>query len=188
MEGPTVSQVAVYCFKAAVVGAAALVAGSQVLAQSSRADILERIAPVGQVTVAGQPVAEQPAAAAEVKPMAESKPAAEPAQMVKEAPAPAAQPEPPAAAAATAQPAGAGDGAALFVAKTCSACHGADANSPIMPAYPRLAGQNAPYLAQQLKDIKSGARNHGQTMLMKGILAGVSDDEINAIADWLSKL
>lgn len=186
------SQVAVYCFKAAVVGAAALVAGSQVLAQSSRADVLERIAPVGQVTVAGQPVAEQPAAAPEAKPMAESTPApapaAEPAQMVKEATAPVAQPEPPAAAAATAQPAGAGDGAALFVAKTCSACHGADANSPIMPAYPRLAGQNAPYLVQQLKDIKSGARNHGQTMLMKGILAGVSDDEINAIADWLSKL
>ncbi|MCP5406318.1 MAG: cytochrome c [Chromatiaceae bacterium] len=104
--------------------------------------------------------------------------------MVKEEQAPAAQPEP--TPAAVAQPAN--DGAGLFVAKACSSCHGADANSPIMPIYPRLAGQNAQYLAQQMKDIKSGARNHGQTMLMKGIMAGVSEDEIKTIADWLSTL
>lgn len=182
------SQVAVNCFKVAIVGVAVLIAGGQVLAQA-RAEVLERIAPVGQVSVEGQAAVAQPAAAPEAKPMAASEPApaAEPAQMVKEEPAPAAQPEPaPVAAPAVAQPAG--GGAELFVSKACSSCHGADANSPIMPVYPRLAGQNPQYLAQQMKDIKSGARNHGQTMLMKGIMAGVSDDEIQTIADWLGTL
>lgn len=182
------SQVAVNCFKVAFVGVVALIAGGQVVAQS-RAEVLERIAPVGQVSVEGQAVAAQPAAAPEAKPMAESEPApaAEPVPMAKKEPAPAAQPEPaPVAAPATAQPAG--GGAELFVSKACSSCHGADANTPLMPAYPKLAGQNSQYLAQQMRDIKSGARNHGQTMVMKGVIAGVSDDEIQAIADWLGTL
>lgn len=191
--GARVSQVAVSLFKMAVVSVAALVASSQLLAQS-RADVLERIAPVGKVSVEGQASVAQPAAAPATEQASASEPTMaqapaaepEPVQMVKEEAAPAAQPEPVVAAPVAAQ--GASDGAALFVSKTCSACHGADANSPIMPIYPRLAGQNPQYLIQQMKDIKSGARDHGQTMLMKGIMAGVSDDEIKAIADWLGTL
>ncbi len=80
----------------------------------------------------------------------------------------------------------AADGAALYVAKGCSACHGADAKSPIMPAYPKLAGQNASYALNQMKDIKSGARNNGQTAAMKGIVMAMPDAELKAIADWLA--
>lgn len=83
-------------------------------------------------------------------------------------------------------PAYAADGAALFVQKTCNACHGKDAKSPIMPIYPKLAGQNAGYALQQMKDIKSGARNNGQTAAMKGVMHLVSDEEMKAIADWLA--
>ena len=68
----------------------------------------------------------------------------------------------------------------------CVACHGKDAKSPIMPQYPKLAGQNEAYLVQQLKDIQSGARNNGQTAAMKGIMATVSAEEAKAIADWLA--
>ncbi len=82
----------------------------------------------------------------------------------------------------------AADGAALFQAKTCWSCHGKDANTPIMPIYPKLAGQNADYAFNQMKDIKSGARNNGQTAAMKGVMGLVSDDEMRAIADWLSSL
>ncbi len=82
----------------------------------------------------------------------------------------------------------AADGAALFQAKTCWSCHGKDAKTPIMPIYPRLAGQNADYAFNQMKDIKSGARNNGQTAAMKGVMGLVSDDEMRAIADWLSSL
>ncbi|MBA1443933.1 MAG: cytochrome c [Chromatiales bacterium] len=80
----------------------------------------------------------------------------------------------------------AADGAALFQAKTCWSCHGKDAKTPIMPMYPRLAGQNADYAFNQMKDIKSGARNNGQTAAMKGVMGLVSDDEMKAIADWLA--
>ena len=80
------------------------------------------------------------------------------------------------------------DGAALYTSKGCTACHGADAKSPIMPAYPKIAGQGKEYLVQQMTDIKSGARNNGQTAAMKGVMASVSDDEIKAIAEYLSGL
>ena len=54
------------------------------------------------------------------------------------------------------------DGAALYKSKTCFSCHGQDAKTPILPIYPRLAGQNAEYALNQMKDIKSGARANGQ--------------------------
>ncbi|MCB1858028.1 MAG: cytochrome c [Gammaproteobacteria bacterium] len=80
----------------------------------------------------------------------------------------------------------AADGAALYQSKACFSCHGADGNTPIMPIYPKLAGQNAEYAFNQMKDIKSGARANGQTAVMKGIVAAVSDEELKAIADWLA--
>jgi len=86
---------------------------------------------------------------------------------------------------ATAQDA-APDGAQLFVAKACMACHGADGRTPTMPLYPKIAGQNAGYLYNQLRDIKNGSRNNGQSMVMKGITANVSDEEMRTIANWLA--
>jgi cytochrome c len=80
------------------------------------------------------------------------------------------------------------DGAALFKAKTCIACHGKDAKTPIMPIYPKLAGQNADYAFNQMKDIKSGARSNGMTAAMRGVMPLVSEEEMRAIADWLSTL
>jgi cytochrome c len=85
-------------------------------------------------------------------------------------------------------PALAADGAKLYMEKTCVACHGKDAKTPLTPQYPKIAGQNAAYAEQQMKDIKSGARNNGQTAAMKGVMHLVSDAEIKALADWLSKL
>ncbi len=82
----------------------------------------------------------------------------------------------------------AADGAAIYTAKGCAACHGADAKTPIMPAYPKIAGQAKEYTYQQMTDIKSGARNNGQTAAMKGIIAGVSDDEIKVLSEYLETL
>ena len=87
-----------------------------------------------------------------------------------------------------AAPAFAADGAKLFTEKTCNACHGADAKKALLPTYPKLAGQNAAYAEQQMKDIKSGARNNGQTAAMKGVMHLVSDEEIKAISEYLAKL
>ncbi len=80
------------------------------------------------------------------------------------------------------------NGEKLFIDKTCHSCHGKDASTPIMPNYPSIAGQDREYLAQQIKDIKSGARSNGQTAAMKRVMHLVSDEEINAIAIYLSKL
>ncbi|MDP1651187.1 MAG: c-type cytochrome [Rhodocyclaceae bacterium] len=92
------------------------------------------------------------------------------------------------AALAVAVPAFAADGAKLYQEKTCVACHGKDAKKPLLPAYPKLAGQNAAYAEQQMKDIKSGVRANGQSAAMKGVMHLVSDAEIKALADYLSKL
>lgn len=78
--------------------------------------------------------------------------------------------------------------AELYTAKTCNACHGADAKTPIMPAYPKIAGQSKEYLTQQMTDIKSGDRSNGQSAAMKGIMANVSDEEIAKLADYISGL
>ena len=78
------------------------------------------------------------------------------------------------------------DGAELYQTKTCFSCHGKDAQTPILPIYPKLAGQNKDYAAAQMRDIQSGARANGQSAAMKGVMHLVSDEEIDAIAEWLS--
>ncbi len=80
------------------------------------------------------------------------------------------------------------DGAKLYAEKTCNACHGPKGDKPLMPNYPRIAGQNAAYAEQQMKDIKSGARNNGQTAAMKGVMHLVNDEEIKALAEYLQTL
>ncbi|WP_246540271.1 c-type cytochrome [sulfur-oxidizing endosymbiont of Gigantopelta aegis] len=82
------------------------------------------------------------------------------------------------------------DGGALYLDATkggCSACHGKDAKTPMMATFPKLAGQNADYAYNQMKDIQSGARANGQTAMMKGIIHMTTDEEKKAIAKWLSE-
>lgn len=75
--------------------------------------------------------------------------------------------------------------AKLYTDKACLTCHGEAGNKPIMTTYPKIAGQNADYLVQQMKDIKSGARNNGQAAAMKALVATVTDDEFAKIAKYL---
>jgi cytochrome c553 len=60
----------------------------------------------------------------------------------------------------------------------CSACHGADGNSPA-PAFPKLAGLGEKYLLKQLMDIRDGAR---PVPTMIGLLDGKSDQDLANIA------
>jgi cytochrome c len=96
---------------------------------------------------------------------------------------------------ATAAPSGASaedtaapNGEALYQERTCIACHGPDASTPILPEYPKIAGQNEAYILRQIRDIKSGARNNGNTAAMAGVLHLVNDEEIEALAKYLSGL
>lgn len=77
-------------------------------------------------------------------------------------------------------------GAQLFRTSNCNACHGDDAKTPIMPAYPKLAGQNAEYLLKQILDFKTGARANDANSVMKNAVQPLSQDDAKAIAYWLS--
>ncbi|MCP3670001.1 MAG: c-type cytochrome [Gammaproteobacteria bacterium] len=126
----------------------------------------------------------KPAPAPEAKPAPapEAKPAPAPAPEAKPAPAPvAAKPVPAPATAATG-----GDGASLYAAKGCAACHGPDGRKTLLPVYPKVAGLPVQYAINQMKDIKSGARNNGQSAAMKGIVMGVDDKDLKTIAEWLA--
>jgi cytochrome c553 len=70
-------------------------------------------------------------------------------------------------------------------ATVCTACHGADFNTPISPDYPRLAGQHEDYLARALLDYKSGARKNP---IMGAQASGLSDQDIENLAAYISSL
>jgi cytochrome c len=102
-----------------------------------------------------------------------------------------AQQQPPASPAAPSPPAATAPALPpeqLWMQRTCFTCHGKDAKTPILPEYPKLAGQSAPYLLRQMQDIKSGARNNANTPAMRGVMHLVTDEELRAIADWLATL
>jgi len=64
----------------------------------------------------------------------------------------------------------------------CAACHGADGNS-VVPNWPKLAGQYAPYLQRQLGLIKGGQRTVPE---MAGIVISLSDQDMADLAAWFS--
>lgn len=80
------------------------------------------------------------------------------------------------------------DGAKLFQEKTCWSCHGKDGKKPLLPDYPKIAGQNVKYVERQMLDIKSGARANGNSAAMKGVMEIVSEAEIKELADYVSKM
>lgn len=69
-------------------------------------------------------------------------------------------------------------------AAACFACHGADGNA-VDPQYPRLAGQYNEYLQQVLHEYKDGRRNNP---IMKGMVATLSDQDIEDVAAYFSSL
>lgn len=80
-------------------------------------------------------------------------------------------------------------GAQLFKTKTCTACHGQDGKTPLLPTYPRIAGNPKDYIVQQMTDIKSGARDNSAAVKgMQGIMHLVTEEEIGQLAEYVSSL
>lgn len=67
-------------------------------------------------------------------------------------------------------------------AAVCGACHGTDGNSA-SPQFPKLAGQNAPYIAAQLANFKSGKR---QNPIMSGQAASLSEQDMQDLAAYFA--
>lgn len=78
-----------------------------------------------------------------------------------------------------------GQGKALYLSKGCIACHGPDGKQPLQPIYPKLNGQNADYTVAQLQAFKTQKRKSGQSALMWGMAAPLSDADMKAIAVYL---
>jgi cytochrome c553 len=70
-------------------------------------------------------------------------------------------------------------------AVACARCHGFDGASDGSGAFPRLDGQSAQYLADQLRRFASGDR---QNALMQPIAKALKDDEINAVAQYYANV
>ena len=67
-------------------------------------------------------------------------------------------------------------------AAVCFSCHGPNGNSA-NPVWPRLAGQNAVYIAEQLHLFKSGVRKNP---VMQPMAAGLSDQDIDNLAVYFA--
>jgi trimethylamine-N-oxide reductase cytochrome c-type subunit TorC len=77
-------------------------------------------------------------------------------------------------------------GGALFMSLSCNACHGDDAKTPANITYPKLGGQNADYILKQMQDFKSGTRANDEDHMMKDTLGEIPEDDLIALAYWLS--
>lgn len=69
----------------------------------------------------------------------------------------------------------------------CAACHGADGNSPAA-AFPKVAGQNAKYIAKQLTDMKKSQEEGGRVVPeMTAMVQNLSEQDIADIAAFYSQ-
>lgn len=82
------------------------------------------------------------------------------------------------------------NGIALTAKYNCASCHGANFNSPVDPAYPKLAGQHADYLEHALVSYKRGTdgMNGRGNAIMGGMAKPLSHTEMVDIAAYLSSL
>lgn len=70
----------------------------------------------------------------------------------------------------------------------CVNCHGDDGKgkSPNNPVFPVIGGQHKDYLVKQLNDFRSGTRSNDPAGMMADIAKKMTNDEIDAVADYLS--
>jgi len=82
-------------------------------------------------------------------------------------------------------------GQALVEKANCAACHGAGLNAPILPVYPKLAGQHSDYLYYALKAYKVGNGNaqFGRNNAIMGSQVQVFNDaDLQDIAAYIASL
>jgi len=70
----------------------------------------------------------------------------------------------------------------------CTGCHGPEGKGNEPAAFPVLHGQHAPYLTKTLHDFRGKSRYNDRNEVMRSIAAKLSDEEINAVAEYLAGL
>ena len=69
----------------------------------------------------------------------------------------------------------------------CANCHQSEGQGA-SGFTPKLAGQYSMYLKNQILDIRDGRRTNGSSTMMVGIFKTLSDEEIDSIVNYVSKL
>jgi cytochrome c553 len=69
---------------------------------------------------------------------------------------------------------------------SCAGCHSSDGVG--RSRFPRLAGQHKEYLIQEMYNFRTDQRNYGAARLMRDVAKRMTDDEIKAVAEFLSGL
>lgn len=67
----------------------------------------------------------------------------------------------------------------------CGACHGANGAGLAAAGYPAVGGQTATYTVAQLKAFQNHSRKNDANAVMRNIAARMTDEQINAIANYL---
>ena len=70
----------------------------------------------------------------------------------------------------------------------CIACHGPKGEGNTAANFPMLSGQNAGYIAAQLHAFRSGTRKGGVNDMMAHVVERMSEEEIKAVASYVSGL
>ena len=70
----------------------------------------------------------------------------------------------------------------------CQACHGPAGRGTAGIGYPQLGGQYVEYTLAQLKAFKDGSRTNDDKMLMRSIVEKMSDEDMDAVANYIASL
>jgi len=85
---------------------------------------------------------------------------------------------------------GPADAMALVAKGACTSCHGESFSAPLVPTYPKIAGQHRDYLLVALKSYKT--ENNPQVGRGNAIMAGVakqfSNAELKELANYIGRL
>jgi cytochrome c553 len=70
----------------------------------------------------------------------------------------------------------------------CGACHDADGRGNALMSTPALSGQHPEYIVAQMQAFKAGLRKNDLNGMMRDIAKKMSDEEIQAVAQYVSGL
>ena len=82
-----------------------------------------------------------------------------------------------------------GDDAGAAVFKKCAGCHGTDGKTKALGKSAEIAGESKEDLVTKISEYKAGTRDvAGMGALMKGQVASLNDEDIQAVAGYISNL
>lgn len=70
----------------------------------------------------------------------------------------------------------------------CTGCHGPTGVGLEAAGFPHISGQQVQYVINQLQNFKNGTRTNDTTGMMPSIAGAMSDEQIEAVANYLSGL